>query len=143
MQRRRLGSNGFEISTIGLGTWAIGGHMWGGQDDAQSVEAIHAAVDHGINWIDTAPIYGSGHSEEVVGRAVKQLPASRRPMIFTKFGLGTDSNAPNALGVRRLTSPPSATPACAVSASTASISTSCTGRRRSRSPRPPRPATRC
>ena len=71
MERRRLGSSGFEISRIGLGTWAIGGHMWGGQDDAQSVEAIHAAVDHGVNWIDTAPIYGSGHSEEVVGRAVK------------------------------------------------------------------------
>ena len=71
MERRTLGSSGFEISRIGLGTWAIGGHMWGGQDDAQSVEAIHAAVDHGINWIDTAPIYGSGHSEEVVGRAVK------------------------------------------------------------------------
>ena len=71
MQRRVLGSSGFEISTIGLGTWAIGGHMWGGQDDAASVEAIHAAVDHGINWVDTAPIYGSGHSEEVVGRAVR------------------------------------------------------------------------
>ena len=74
MQRRVLGSSGFEISTIGLGSWAIGGHMWGGQEDAKSVEAIHAAVDHGINWIDTAPIYGSGHSEEVVGHAVKQLP---------------------------------------------------------------------
>ncbi len=98
MQRRRLGSNGFEISTIGLGAWAIGGHMWGGQDDAQSVEAIHAAVDHGVTWVDTAPIYGSGHSEEVVGRAVKQLPASRRPMIFSKFGLGTDSNSPNRSG---------------------------------------------
>jgi aryl-alcohol dehydrogenase-like predicted oxidoreductase len=95
MQRRHLGNSGFEISTIGLGTWAIGGHMWGGQDEAQSIEAIHAAVDHGVNWIDTAPIYGSGHSEEVVGRAVKQLPASRRPLVFTKFGLGVDSNTPN------------------------------------------------
>jgi aryl-alcohol dehydrogenase-like predicted oxidoreductase len=95
MQRRTLGSSGFEISTIGLGTWAIGGHMWGGQDDAHSIDAIHAAVDHGVNWIDTAPIYGSGHAEEVVGRAVKQLPASRRPMIFTKFGLGIDSDAPS------------------------------------------------
>ena len=94
MQRRVLGGSGFEISTIGLGTWAIGGHMWGGQDDAQSIEAIHAAVDHGINWIDTAPIYGSGHSEEIVGRAVKQLPASSRPLIFSKFGLGLDSDTP-------------------------------------------------
>jgi aryl-alcohol dehydrogenase-like predicted oxidoreductase len=92
MQRRMLGSSGFEISTIGLGSWAIGGHMWGGQDDAQSAEGIHAAVDHGINWIDTAPIYGSGHSEEVVGRAVKQLPPAERPLIFTKFGLGADSD---------------------------------------------------
>jgi aryl-alcohol dehydrogenase-like predicted oxidoreductase len=95
MQRRNLGSSGFEISTIGLGTWAIGGHMWGGQDEAQSIEAIHAAVDHGVNWIDTAPIYGSGDSERVVGRAVRQLPAGTRPLIFTKFGLGIDSNAPN------------------------------------------------
>ena len=95
MQRRVLGGSGFEISTIGLGTWAIGGHMWGGQDDALSVGAIHAAIDHGINWIDTAPIYGSGHSEEVVGRAVRELPVSRRPLLFTKFGLGIDSASPN------------------------------------------------
>jgi aryl-alcohol dehydrogenase-like predicted oxidoreductase len=89
-----LGTSGLQISRIGLGTWAIGGHMWGGQDDERSVEAIHAAIDHGINWIDTAPIYGAGHSEEVVGRAVKQLAASRRPLIFTKFGLGLDSGDP-------------------------------------------------
>jgi aryl-alcohol dehydrogenase-like predicted oxidoreductase len=69
--------------------------MWGGQDDTNSIEAIHAALDHGINWIDTAPIYGSGHSEEVVGRAIKQLPASQRPLIFTKFGLGIDGSNPN------------------------------------------------
>jgi aryl-alcohol dehydrogenase-like predicted oxidoreductase len=94
MQRRHLGTSGFEISRIGLGTWAIGGHMWGGQDEVESIAAIHAALDHGINWIDTAPIYGSGHSEEAVGRAVTQLPASRRPLIFTKFGLGIDSNNP-------------------------------------------------
>jgi aryl-alcohol dehydrogenase-like predicted oxidoreductase len=95
MQRRTLGSSGFEISTIGLGTWAIGGHMWGGQEESQSIGAIRAALDHGVNWIDTAPIYGSGVSEEVVGRAIKQLPASKRPLVFTKFGLGIDSNAPN------------------------------------------------
>ena len=94
MQRRTLGGSGFEISTIGLGTWAIGGHMWGGQEESQSIGAIHAALDHGVNWIDTAPIYGSGLSEEVVGRAIQQLPASKRPLVFTKFGLGIDSNAP-------------------------------------------------
>jgi aryl-alcohol dehydrogenase-like predicted oxidoreductase len=82
------------ISRIGLGTWAVGGHMWGGQADEPSIQAIHAALDHGINWIDTAPIYGAGHSEEVVGRAVKQLPASDRPFVFTKFGLGVNSDTP-------------------------------------------------
>ncbi|MEO5819917.1 MAG: aldo/keto reductase [Vicinamibacteraceae bacterium] len=94
MQKRALGSSGFEISTIGVGTWATGGWMWGGQDDDASAQAMHAAVDHGVNWIDTAPIYGSGHSEEVVGRAVRELPAARRPLVFTKFGLGQNSDNP-------------------------------------------------
>jgi aryl-alcohol dehydrogenase-like predicted oxidoreductase len=83
-----------EISSIGLGTWAVGGHMWGRQDDKDSTAAIHAALDHGVNWIDTAPIYGSGRSEEVVGHAISQLPASRRPLVFTKFGLGVVSEKP-------------------------------------------------
>jgi aryl-alcohol dehydrogenase-like predicted oxidoreductase len=91
MHRRALGTSGLEITPIGLGSWAIGGWMWGKQDDANSVAAIHAAVDHGVNWIDTAPIYGSGHAEAVVGQALKGLPASRRPLVFTKFGLGDDS----------------------------------------------------
>jgi aryl-alcohol dehydrogenase-like predicted oxidoreductase len=94
MERRHLGTSGFEISRIGLGTWAIGGHMWGGQDEAESIAAIHAALDQGINWIDTAPIYGSGLSEEVVGRALEQLRSSTRPLIFTKFGLGVNSDNP-------------------------------------------------
>jgi aryl-alcohol dehydrogenase-like predicted oxidoreductase len=88
MQRRELGTSGLHISTIGFGSWAIGGWMWGGQDDAESQGAIHAAVDHGVNWIDTAPIYGGGHSETIVGKAIKALPAPRRPLVFTKFGLG-------------------------------------------------------
>jgi aryl-alcohol dehydrogenase-like predicted oxidoreductase len=92
---RELGPSGLRISSIGLGTWAIGGFQWGGHDDGESTEAIHAAIDHGVNWIDTAPIYGSGHSERVVGAALKQLPSSRRPMIFTKFGLGDDSQSLN------------------------------------------------
>jgi aryl-alcohol dehydrogenase-like predicted oxidoreductase len=92
MQRRPLGTTDLEISSIGLGTWAIGGWMWGGQDDVASIAAIHAAIDHGVNWIDTAPIYGSGHSEVVVGKALKALPAARRPMVFTKFGLGDNSD---------------------------------------------------
>src|SRR5690606_6248853 len=80
------------MSTIGMGSWGIGGHQWGGQqEDSASIAALHAAVDHGVNWVDTAPIYGSGRSESVVGRAVRDLPASRRPLVFTKFGLGEDS----------------------------------------------------
>ena len=94
MIKRRLGRTDFEITTIGLGTWAIGGRQWGPQDDPASIGAIHAAVDHGINWVDTAPMYGGGHSEEVVGRALKALPASRRPLVFTKFGLGVNVDAP-------------------------------------------------
>ena len=92
--RKRLGQSDLDITTIGVGTWAVGGRQWGGQDDKASIDAIHAAVDHGVNWVDTAPIYGSGHSEEVVGRAVKALPASRRPYVFTKFGLGVDVDKP-------------------------------------------------
>ena len=92
MQRRELGTSGLSISTIGLGSWAIGGWMWGSQDDAASEAAIHAAVDHGLTWIDTAPIYGGGHSEAVVGRALKALPAAQRPLVFTKFGVGSDTS---------------------------------------------------
>jgi aryl-alcohol dehydrogenase-like predicted oxidoreductase len=75
VKKRRLGNTGLELSTMGLGSWAIGGggwqFAWGPQDDTESVAAIHRALDSGINWIDTAPVYGLGHSEEVVGRAVK------------------------------------------------------------------------
>jgi aryl-alcohol dehydrogenase-like predicted oxidoreductase len=94
MLRRQLGTTGMEISSIGLGTWAVGGHMWGGQEDKDSIAAVHAALDHGVNWIDTAPIYGSGRSETVIGQAIGRLPASRRPLIFTKFGLGVVSEKP-------------------------------------------------
>jgi aryl-alcohol dehydrogenase-like predicted oxidoreductase len=92
--KRRLGKTEFAITTIGLGTWAIGGRQWGPQDDEASIGAIHAAIDHGINWVDTAPFYGSGHSEEVVGRALRALPVSRRPLVFTKFGLGLNVDVP-------------------------------------------------
>ena len=97
MLRRQLGSSGLDISVIGLGTWALGGWMWGGQEDAESIAGIHAALEHGINWIDTAPIYGSGRSEKVVGQALKAIPiaSSGRPYLFTKFGMGDDSNKPN------------------------------------------------
>jgi aryl-alcohol dehydrogenase-like predicted oxidoreductase len=91
VQTRRLGRSDLDITRIGFGAWAIGGgdwiFGWGPQDDADSIKAIHRAVDLGINWIDTAAAYGLGHSEEVVARAVKTLPASNRPYIFTKCSL--------------------------------------------------------
>src|SRR5438309_10641721 len=89
--RKPLGTSGLEITPVGFGAWAIGGggwaYGWGPQDDANSVAAIHHAVGRGVNWIDTAAIYGLGHSEEVVGRAVRELPAADRPFLFTKGGL--------------------------------------------------------
>ncbi len=86
---RTLGNSDLELTPIGLGTWAIGGgdwsNAWGPQDDADSIAAIHRAVDLGVNWIDTAAVYGLGHSEEMVGRAIKSL--SRKPYVFTKCSL--------------------------------------------------------
>ena len=88
MQTRRLGNSDLEITPVGFGAWAIGGgdwaFAWGRQDDGDSLAAIREAVDLGVNWIDTAPVYGLGHSEEVVGRALAGL--RERPYIFTKCG---------------------------------------------------------
>ena len=88
MQKRRLGKTDLELSTIGLGTWAQGGsgwaYGWGAQDDRDSINTIVAAVEAGINWIDTAAVYGFGHAEEVVGRALRELP--EKPLIATKCG---------------------------------------------------------
>ncbi|MHB8393616.1 MAG: aldo/keto reductase [Candidatus Dormibacteria bacterium] len=95
---RRLGTTDLEISTVGLGAWAIGGggwaYGWGQSDESDSVAAIHHAVDLGINWIDTAAVYGLGRSEEVVGRALRTIPASQRPLVFTKGGMITDRDRP-------------------------------------------------
>lgn len=91
MQRRRLGNSDLEITPIGFGAWAIGGgdwiYGWGPQDDGESIAAIHRALDLGMNWIDTAAVYGLGRSEEVVARALADVPASRRPYVFTKCSL--------------------------------------------------------
>lgn len=100
MRTRPLGETGMHITVIGFGSWAAGGPGlmgWGTQSDDESVAAIHHAVTHGVNWIDTAAVYGFGHSEEVVGRAVAALPPADRPLVFTKCGLvwdetGTESN---------------------------------------------------
>jgi aryl-alcohol dehydrogenase-like predicted oxidoreductase len=85
-----------EITRVGFGAWAIGGagwaFGWGEQDDAASIEAIRHAVGRGINWIDTAAVYGLGHSEEVVARAIRDLPMDERPYVFTKCGLVWDEN---------------------------------------------------
>lgn len=86
MKKRRLGNSDLEITAIGIGAWAIGGggweFGWGPQDDKESIAAIHEGLDQGINWIDTAAVYGLGHSEEVVARALKGRP--QRPYVFTK-----------------------------------------------------------
>jgi aryl-alcohol dehydrogenase-like predicted oxidoreductase len=94
MTLRTLGQSDLRITPIGIGAWAIGGgkweFAWGAQNDAESVAAIHAGLDRGMNWIDTAAVYGLGHSETVVGRAIQGL--SNRPYIFTKCSLVWDES---------------------------------------------------
>jgi len=85
MLMRKLGSSGIDISAVGFGAWVTGGWMWGGADDRQSIAAIHAALDHGINLIDTAPIYGYGHSERIVGQAIRDR--RDRVVLATKCGM--------------------------------------------------------
>lgn len=86
MKTRQLGDSDLHITSLGIGAWAIGGGGWNGsmgpQNDSDSIPAIHAALDRGLNWIDTAALYGLGHSEEMVGRALKGR--TQRPYIFTK-----------------------------------------------------------
>ncbi len=86
MQKKQLGNSDMNLTPIGIGAWAMGGNGWafgwGAQDDDASIAAIHAALDGGVNWIDTAAVYGLGHSEEVVARALEGR--SNRPYVFTK-----------------------------------------------------------
>lgn len=97
---RSLGTSGLHLSTVGFGAWAAGGggwaFGWGPQDDAESIASIRHAVEQGINWIDTAAVYGLGHSEQVVRRALEGIPAADRPYIFTKCGLVWDDSNPEA-----------------------------------------------
>jgi aryl-alcohol dehydrogenase-like predicted oxidoreductase len=83
----KIGGTNLVSSRIALGTWAIGGWMWGGSDDQESIRTIHAALDQGINLIDTAPIYGYGRSEEIVGEALRQRGCRERVILATKVGL--------------------------------------------------------
>ncbi len=88
---RLLGSSGLDITPVGFGAWAIGGggwtYSWGPQDDAASLAAMRRALELGVNWIDTAAVYGLGHSELLVGRLLRELPQNDRPLVFTKGGL--------------------------------------------------------
>ena len=89
MKISQLGSSDMWLTPIGFGAWAVGGgdwaFSWGPQDDRDSIAAIHRAIELGVNWIDTAAIYGLGHSEEIVGRAVKK--SAVKPFVFTKCGM--------------------------------------------------------
>jgi len=116
MQTRKLGYSDLHLTTVGLGTWAIGGggwaYGWGPQDDSESIAAIRRALDLGINWIDTAAVYGLGHSEEIVGQAIPSTGSGRRPstdsghragrrdevIIATKCGLVWDEGSTTPYG---------------------------------------------
>src|ERR1700747_782368 len=89
-----IGAGLLKSSRIALGTWAIGGWMWGGTDEAESIRTIHAALDEGINVIDTAPVYGFGRSEEIVWKALAQGGRRQRALIETKVGLDWKDNKP-------------------------------------------------
>jgi aryl-alcohol dehydrogenase-like predicted oxidoreductase len=94
-----------DITEVGFGAWAVGGPWvfgWGPQDDDASVAAMHHAVASGVNWIDTAAVYGLGHSEEVVGRVLADLAAADRPYVFTKGGMVWDAPGPDVMPRREL-----------------------------------------
>src|SRR6204780_4229459 len=94
MQTRKLGNSNLNITPVGYGAWAVGGSgwqfAWGSQNDDDSIAAIHRALELGVNWIDTAAVYGMGHSEEVVARALATWTGPR-PYVFTKCGLRWDA----------------------------------------------------
>jgi len=101
----QFGRTDMHITRVGFGSWAVGGDWavgWGNQDDRESIEAIRHAVHSGVNWIDTAAIYGLGHSEDVVAEALSAIPRGERPYVFTKCGLIADTNdktaAPQQIG---------------------------------------------
>ena len=91
METRQLGSTSLHPSVIGLGTWVMGGWMWGGANDQDSVAAIRTAIDCGVNVIDTAPIYGHGHAERLVGQALRESGKRDKVIVATKVGLEWDA----------------------------------------------------
>lgn len=105
MKTRKLGNSGLELTTLGVGTWAIGGgdwkFGWGAQDENDAVEAIVRAIDLGINWIDTAAVYGNGRSEQLVAKALEKLGSSRRPVVATKFGRVIQSDGSIIASIKR------------------------------------------
>jgi aryl-alcohol dehydrogenase-like predicted oxidoreductase len=115
---RQLGTTDMNITRVGFGAWATGGggyaFGWGPQDDDQSLAAMNRALDLGVNWIDTAPVYGLGHSEEVVGRFLRQRKGADRPYIFTKCGLVWDPKEP-LKDARRILNPESIRRECEAS----------------------------
>src|SRR3984957_12450640 len=100
LPQRSLGSSPVLITKTGFGAWAIGGggwaFSWGPQDDTVSLATMRHALELGVNWIDTAAVYGLGHSEEVVGRLLRERPPAERPLVFTKCGLTGEPNNPRA-----------------------------------------------
>src|SRR6266849_323334 len=94
MEFSRIGSTDIDLSRIGLGTWAMGGWMWGGTDENESIRTIHSAIDRGITLIDTAPVYGFGKSEEIVGKALASDGLRRRVVIASKVGLDWTGGEP-------------------------------------------------
>jgi aryl-alcohol dehydrogenase-like predicted oxidoreductase len=115
---RRLGNTDLHLTRVGFGAWAAGGggwaFGWGPQDDAESIASIRHAIERGINWIDTAAVYGLGHSEEVVGQALDAIPSGSRPYVFTKCGLVWDERNPEA-APRRVLRPESIRSECEAS----------------------------
>ena len=94
MERLVIPGTSLEASRIALGTWAIGGWMWGGTDEAEAIRTIHEAVDRGITLFDTAPVYGFGRSEEIVGKALAEGARRKRVLIATKVGLDWKDGRP-------------------------------------------------
>src|SRR5580704_13090675 len=87
MERSAIAGTPLTVSRVAIGTWAIGGWMWGGTDEAESISTIRSALDHGINLIDTAPAYGFGRSEEIVGKAIAEGKLRNNVLLATKVGL--------------------------------------------------------